>query len=704
MIFNSKVLLGVLVSSGLLTVSCDKKAEKSDWNENNPFFAPSTLAYQTTDFSKIKNEDFKPALLEGMRQQLEEIETITSNKEAATFENTLVALEKTGQLLMRANNVFGLLTGADTNEELQKVEEELAKNFAAHNDAIYLNNALFDRIKTLYNQKADLKLDAEGIRLLDHYYDAFVLAGANLSDDNKEKLKVINGEIASLNTQFSNQLLAATKAGGVRFKKEELEGLDANTLSSYLQEDGSYLISLINTTQQPDLISMANKDSRAKLFHASWTRAEKNDANDTRAAILKIVAKRAEKAQLLGYQNYAQWSLKDQMAQTPEAVNNLLGQLIPAATAIAKQEAHDIQTLINSEGNPFELTAADWDFYGEKIRKSKYNLDENEIKPYFEVNTVLEKGVFYMAEQLYGITFKKRTDLPVWNKDVVVYELFNDDKTSIGLFYGDFYKRDSKRGGAWMSNIVGQSKLLNSKPVIYNVSNFTKPAEGQPALISFDDVTTMFHEFGHALHGFFADQTYPTLSGTNVSRDFVEFPSQFHEHFAVIPAVLKNYAIHNKTGEVMPDALLQKMLNAMSFNKGYAMTEMLAATSLDMSWHTLGVDASIKDVDQFEKQALIDKGVDLPQVPPRYRSSYFSHIFSGGYAAGYYAYLWAEMLDHDAYSWLVENGGMTRQNGQKLRDEVFSKGNSEELSKLYKNFRGQDPSITPMLKARGLIK
>ncbi|WP_430612976.1 M3 family metallopeptidase [Flavobacterium sp. JP2137] len=702
--FNKKALLSVLVSSSLLTLSCDKKGAQSDWNDANPFFAPSTLAYQTADFSKIKNGDFKPALLEGMRQQLEEIEKITSNKEAATFENTLVELEKSGQLLTRVSNVFGLLTGADTNAELQKVEEELSKDFAAHSDAIYLNDLLFQRIKALYGQRENLKLDAESTRLLDHYYDAFVLAGADLSQENKERLKVINGEIAALNTQFSNQLLAATKAGGVSFTKDELEGLDENTLSSYLQKDGSYLISLINTTQQPDLISMSQKDARAKLFKASWSRAEKGDANDTRAAILELVKKRAEKAQLLGYQNYAQWSLKDQMAQTPEAVNSLLDQLIPASTAIAKAEAQDIQNLLNAEPAPFELTAADWDFYAEKIRKAKYNIDENETKPYFEVNTVLEKGVFYMAEQLYGITFKKRTDLPVWNEDVQVYELFNEDKTSIGLFYGDFYKRDSKRGGAWMSNIVGQSKLLNTKPVIYNVSNFTKPAAGQPALISFDDVTTLFHEFGHALHGFFADQTYPTLSGTNVSRDFVEFPSQFHEHFAVVPAVLKNYAIHYKTGEVMPEALLQKMLNAMSFNKGYAMTEMLAATSLDLAWHTLGVDATVADVDQFEQRALATKGLDLAQVPPRYRSSYFSHIFAGGYAAGYYAYLWAEMLDHDAYSWLEENGGMTRQNGQRLRDQVFSRGNSEELTKLYKNFRGQEPSINPMLKARGLVE
>ncbi len=693
----------MMIGSVLITTSCNKSGGSTSWDSGNYFYAASELPYGTADFSKIKTQDFKPALLEGMKQQLEEIKKITDNKEAPTFENTLIELEKTGQLLSRVSNVFGLLTGADTNEELQAIEEELSPKFAAHSDAIYLNEALFARIKVINEQKASMDMDGESLRLLNHYYQAFELAGANLAKEEQEKLKQLNGEIASLNTKFSNQLLAATKAGGVTFTKEELVGLPDNELEGYKQEDGSYLISLLNTTQQPELQSLTNKESRAKLFTASWTRAEKKDANDTRATILELVKKRAEKAAILGFDNYAAWSLQDQMAKTPAAVDHLLNQMVPAATANAKQEAADIQALINKEAEPFELTAADWNFYAEKIRKEKFDLDENEVKPYFEVNTVLEKGVFYMAEQLYGITFKARTDIPVWHEDVKVYELFNEDGSALGLFYGDFFKRDSKQGGAWMSNIVEQSTLFNTKPVIYNVSNFNKPAKGQPALISFDDVTTMFHEFGHALHGFFASQKYPTLSGTNVSRDFVEFPSQFHEHFATVPAILKNYAKHYKTGETMPDALVTKMLNAMTFNKGYGMTEMLAAASLDQAWHTVGKDANINDVDQFEKEALVQHQVALAQVPPRYRSSFFSHIFAGGYASGYYAYLWAEMLDHDAYSWMQEHGGMTRENGQTLRDQVFSKGNSEDLGELYKKFRGQEPSIQPMLKARGLV-
>lgn len=701
--FKKKLFFGMMIGSVLVTTSCNKGSGSSSWDSSNYFHSVSTLPYGTPDFSKITTNDFKPALIEGMRQQLEEIKKITDNKEAATFENTLVELEKTGQLLERVQNVFGLLTGADTNEDLQAINEELSPKFAEHSDAIYLNEALFARVKAIYSAKNSLGLDGESLRLLDHYYQAFELAGANLSKDEQEKLRKINGEIATLNTKFSNQLLAATKAGGVEFSKEELAGLPENELEGYKQADGRYLISLLNTTQQPELQSMTDRDSRTKLFTASWTRAEKNDANDTRATILEVVKKRAEKAAILGFENYAAWSLQDQMAKTPEAVNGLLDQMIPASTANAKEEAAAIQALINKETTPFELTAADWNFYAEKIRKEKFDLDESEVKPYFEVNTVLEKGVFYMAEQLYGITFKARTDIPVWHDDVKVYELFNEDGSNLGLFYVDLFKRDSKQGGAWMSNLVNQSTLFGTKPVIYNVANFNKPAKGQPALVSFDDVITTFHEFGHALHGFFASQKYPTLSGTNVSRDFVEFPSQFHEHFATVPSILKNYAKHYKTGESMPDALVAKMLNAMTFNKGYGMTEMLAAASLDQSWHTVRKDAGIADVDKFEKEALVKSQLDLTMVPPRYRSSYFSHIFAGGYASGYYAYLWAEMLDHDAYQWLNENGGLTRKNGQTLRDQVFSKGNSEDLAELYKKFRGKDPSIQPMLKARGLV-
>ena len=692
----------MMVGSSILATSCSEKSTNNLWNDTNPFYKESQLPYHTADFSKIKNEDFKPALLEGMAEQLIEINKIANNSATPTFENTLVEMEKSGQLLTRVQHVFGLLTGANTNETLQQVEEELAPKFAAHSDAIYLNQKLFDRVKALYTKKNELNLDKESARLLDVYYQRFELAGANLNDTQKDKLKELNGDIASLETKFSNQLLKGTKAGGVSFTKTELAGLSDSDLEAFKQADGTYLISLLNTTQQPELQNMTNPASRKKLFDAAWIRNEKNDENDTRATILTLVKKRVEKATLLGYKNYAEWNLQDQMAKTPTAAKGILNQMIPAATAMAQKDAKEFETLAKKENASNTLTAADWNYYAEKVRKEKYDIDENEMKQYFVLDSVVENGVFDMATKLYGITFKKRTDIPVWHEDVKVYELFNEDGSTLGLFYTDYYKRDSKQGGAWMSNLVEQSHLFGTKPVIYNVGNYTKPANGQPALISFDDVITTFHEFGHALHGFFANQKYPTLSGTNVSRDFVEFPSQFHEHFATEPSVLKNYAKHYKTGETIPDALVAKMKKASNFNKGYTLTELLSAAALDLSWHTVDVNKSITSVDEFEKQALIDNKTNLPQVPPRYRSTYFSHIFGGGYAAGYFAYIWAEMLDHDAYQWTVENGGMTRKNGQILRDKVFSQGNSDDLNVIYKNFRGKNPSIEPMLKYHGL--
>lgn len=700
--FNNKLFYGMMLGSSILATSCNQKTTNLMWNNQNPFFSESKLPYHTADFSKIKSEDFKPALLQGMVEQLAEVEKIANNPAEPTFENTLVEMEKSGQLLARVSHVFGLLTGADTNETLQAVEEELSPKFAAHSDAIYLNDKLFKRVKVLHDKKSSLKLDRESSRLLDVYYQKFELAGANLSSSQKEELKKLNGEIASLETKFSNQLLKGTKSGGVTFKKEELAGLSEADLESFKQADGTYLISLLNTTQQPELQNMTNAASRKKLFDAAWVRTEKNDENDTRSTILTLVKKRAEKAKLLGFNNYAEWNLQDQMAQNPTAAKKLLNQMIPAATAMASKDAKEFEALAKKENAANTLTAADWNYYAEKVRKEKYDIDENAMKPYFVLDSVVENGVFYMAKQLYGISFKKRTDIPVWNADVKVYELFNEDGSQLGLFYTDYFKRDTKQGGAWMSNLVEQSHLFGTKPVIYNVGNYTKPANGQPALISYDDVITTFHEFGHALHGFFANQKYPTLSGTSVSRDFVEFPSQFHEHYATEPTILKNYAKHYQTNQVIPDELVAKMKKAANFNKGYSLTELLSAASLDMSWHTVNVDAEISSVDAFEKQALIDNKTNLPQVPPRYRSSYFSHIFGGGYAAGYFAYIWAEMLDHDAYEWTLENGGMTRKNGQILREKVFSQGNSDDLNVIYKNFRGKEPSIEPMLKYHGL--
>lgn len=692
----------MVLGSSILANSCSQKTTNTMWNSENPFFKESQLPYHTPDFSKIKNEDFKPALLQGMIEQLAEIEKIANNSAEPTFENTLVEMEKSGQLLARVSHVFGLLTGANTNETLQAVEEELSPKFAAHSDAIYLNDKLFKRVKSLHDKKAELNLDKESARLLDVYYQKFELAGANLSSAQKDQLKKLNGEIASLETKFSNQLLKGTKAGGVTFTKAKLAGLGDADLESFKQADGTYLISLLNTTQQPELQNMTNSASRKKLFDAAWIRTEKKDENDTRATILSLVKKRAEKAKLLGFNNYAEWNLQDQMAQNPTAAKGILNQMIPAATAMAKKDATEFEALAKRENAKSTLTAADWNYYAEKVRKEKYDIDENEMKPYFVLDSVVENGIFFMANKLYGITFKKRTDIPVWHEDVKVYELFNEDGSQLGLFYTDYFKRDSKQGGAWMSNLVEQSHLFGTKPVIYNVGNYTKPANGQPALISYDDVITTFHEFGHAIHGFFANQKYPTLSGTSVSRDFVEFPSQFHEHYATEPTILKNYAKHYQTNEVIPDELVAKMKKASNFNKGYTLTELLSAAALDLSWHTVNTDATITDVDKFEEQALIDNKTNLAQVPPRYRSSYFSHIFGGGYAAGYFAYIWAEMLDHDAYEWTLENGGMTRKNGQILREKVFSQGNSDDLNVIYKNFRGKAPSIEPMLKFHGL--
>ena len=676
---------------------------------SNPFFNESTLSFQAIPFDRITNEDFSPAFDKGMKDQLEEISKIANNTDTATFENTLLPMEKSGRLLSRVEHAFNVLSGANTNPDLQKLQEEVAPKLASHQDAIYLNTKLFKRVEQIYNKRNQLKLDPESLRLVEYYYQQFVLAGARLSDEQKNGLKKLNEEEASLSAKFNNQLLAATKNGALIIAdSSKLRGLAANDLSAAAQAaeankmSGKWYLSLQNTTQQPELQSLANRETRQQLFNNSWTRAEKNDANDTRATIARIAQLRAEKAHLIGFNNYAEWKLQDQMAKTPSAVDNFFAELIPAATAKARVEAADIQEVIDKQNGGFQLQPWDWNFYAEQVRKARYDLNDDEIKPYFELNTVLEKGVFYAAQKLYGLTFKERKDLPVYQPDVRVFTVLEENGDTLGLFYCDYFKRDNKNGGAWMDNMVGQSKLFNTKPVIYNVCNFTKPAKGQPALISFDDVTTMFHEFGHALHGFFASQNYPSLSGTSVARDFVEFPSQFNENWALYPEVLKNYAKNYQTGETIPQSLVDKIKKAATFNQGYGLTELLAAADLDMEWHKLTVNDSLQKVDQFEIMALKKTGLDLPQVPPRYRSSYFLHIWSNGYAAGYYAYLWTEMLDHDAYQWFTENGGMTRANGQRFRDMVLSKGNTEDLAKMYSNWRGHAPSIAPMIKARGL--
>lgn len=682
---------------------------KNNKTPSNPFFTASSLSYQAPPFDKIKDSDFEPALAEGMKVQMEEIYKIINNPAAPAFENTLVAMEKSGQLLTRVNNVFNLLTGANTNPVLQKIQEETAPRLAAHQDAIYLNSKLFSRIEKIYNNRNRLKIDAESNRLIEYTYQQFLLAGAKLSDADKARLKKLNEEEAALGAKFTNQLLAAAKAGALVVNDPaQLAGLSKENLDAFAQKakgsqlNGKWTVPLQNTTQQPVLQSLTNRSARQKLFEASWNRAEKSDSSDTRNTIVRIAQIRIEKANLLGFQNYAAWKLQDQMAKTPTAVESFFARLVPSATAKAQGEAADIQVLIDKQNGGFKLQPWDWNYYSEQVRKEKYNLDEKEIKPYFELNKVLEKGVFYAANQLYGLTFKERHDLPVYQKDVRVFEVFDKDNSSFALFYCDYYKRDNKSGGAWMSNMVNQSKLLGTKPVIYNVCNFTEPAPGQPALISFDDVNTMFHEFGHALHGLFASQQYPSLSGTNVARDYVEFPSQFNEHWALDPKVLKNYAIHYKTGELMPQALVDKIKNAAGFNQGYKLTELLAAAALDMQWHTLTDKTTAQNADEFETAALKKTGLLLPEVPPRYRSSYFLHIWGNGYGAGYYAYLWTKMLEEDAYSWFKENGGLSRPNGQRFRDMILSRGNTEEYGQMFRNFRGHDPSILPMQKALGL--
>ncbi|HEY4143715.1 peptidyl-dipeptidase Dcp [Pinirhizobacter sp.] len=680
-------------------------------SQANPFYTESTLPFHAPDFSKIKDSDFQPAMEEGMRQKLSEVEQIANQPAEPTFDNTFVALERSGALLTRVNHVFDALTGANTNDTLQKIQEDEAPKLAANQDAIYLNPKLFARIKKVYDDREKLNLQPEDKRLVEWYHDDFVHNGANLNDDQKDQLKKYNGELSTLSTQFTNKLLAATKDGAlVVDDRKQLAGLSDADIAAAAQAakdrklDGKWVLTLQNTTQQPLLQSLTDRGTREKLFKASWNRAEKGDANDTREMIVRIAQLRAQRAKLLGFPNYAAWELTDQMAKTPEAAEGFMEKLAPAAVARAHAEGKDIQAVIDKQHGGFKLQPWDWNLYAEQVRKAKYDLDESQIKPYFELDNVLQNGVFYAANQLYGLTFKERKDLPVYQPDVRVFEVFDKDGTSLALFYADYYKRDNKNGGAWMSNFVDQSKLLGDKPVIYNVCNFTKPADGQPALISFDDVVTMFHEFGHGLHGIFANTQYPSLSGANTPRDFVEFPSQFNEHWATDPKIFAHYARHYQTHAPMPAELVQKIKNARDFNQGYAMSELIGAALLDMQWHSISPDAPKQDADAFEMAALKKTGMDNPQVPPRYRSSYFQHIWGSEYAAGYYAYLWTQMLADDAFQGFVDKGGLTLENGQRFRDMVLSRGNTVELGKLYRDWRGADPTIGPMLKNRGLQK
>jgi peptidyl-dipeptidase Dcp len=700
-----------LITSGALALgSANTPAVSADakFGPSNPFYAPSTLPFHAPPFDKIKDEDYQPAIEAGMAEELSEIQAIADNPAPPTFENTLVAMEKTGRLLRRARAAFGAVTGANTNPLLQKVRTEEAPKQAAHHDAIYLNAKLFARVAAVYQQRATLTLDGESLRLLEVTYDNFVRSGANLSEVDKTELKKLNEEISTLSNRFSTKLLAATKGGAyVTTDKGALAGLSdaqiaaaAHAAESRKQE--GYVLPLQNTTQQPDLGSVSVRATREALFEKSWNRAERGDANDTRDDIAHLAQLRARRAQLLGYPNHAAWKLGDQMAKTPEAALKFMDALVPGATAKAASEAQDIQDVIDAQKGGFALQPWDWDFYSEQVRKAKYDLDESAVKPYFELNNVVENGVFYAANQLYGITFQERKDIPVYQPDVRVFEVSNADGKPLALFYCDYFKRDNKEGGAWMGSFVEQSKLIGTLPVVYNVANFPKPAPGEPALISFTDVTTLFHEFGHALHGMFSNTEYPSLSGTATARDFVEFPSQFNEHWALYPSVFAHYAKHYRTGAPMPADLVAKIKNASRFNQGYKLTELVAAAQLDMQWHTLPAGTPLQQPDAFEKQALEKTHLLVSAVPPRYRSSYFSHIWGSGYSAGYYAYLWSEMLDDDAYEWFEEHDGLTRANGERFRAMVLSRGNTEELAKMYAAWRGKDPSVEPMMKYRGL--
>jgi peptidyl-dipeptidase Dcp len=691
------ILLGLLGLAGA-------RAAAAQLPSTNPFAAPSPLLYQAPPFDRIHNADFQPAIEEGMRQQLAEVAAIVRDSAAPTFANTIVPLERSGQLLSRVQRVFGGLTSSNTNDTLQAVQRALAPRLAAHRDAISLNDTLFRRIKSLYDRRNDLGLDSLQRLVVERYYRDFVRAGANLPDSDKSRLRAMNQELASLTNDFGRRLLAATRVGGVVVDDStQLAGLSAGEMGAAAGAAasrglaGRWLLPLQNTTQQPAQASLRNRALRQRLFEASTQRTEHGDSNDTRQIVLRLAQLRLERARLLGYPTYAAYGLEEQMARTPENALRLMTQLVPPATARAREEAAAMQQLVDRQRGGFRLQPWDWQYYAEQVRAAQYALDEEQTKPYFELDRVLRDGVFYAAERLYGLTFRERHDIPVYHPDVRVFEVIDGD-SSLGLFYADYFKRDNKQGGAWTSGFVPRSSFFGTRPVVTNTCNFTKPAEGQPALLTWDNVTTMFHEFGHALSSFMNASPYPRLAG--MPRDFVEVPSQFNEHWALDPEVFAHFARHYRTGAAMPAELVAKIRRTTTFDEGFATTEYLAAALLDMAWHTQ--TAPVTDVDSFETQALHRFGVDVALVPPRYRTSYFAHVWSGGYSAGYYAYIWSEVLDNDAYQWFVENGGMTRANGQRFRDLVLSRGGTGDMATIYREFRGRDPEVEPLLRHRGL--
>ena len=689
------------------TASSNAPASKPD----NPLLAESTLPFQLPPFDRIKDEHFVPAFERGMEEQLREVAAIADAGDEPTFENTIVAMERSGQLLKRVGKVFSHLNGTHTNETLQKIESEMEPKLSAHRDAIRLNSALFARIEALYSQRKELDLDPESDFLLERYHKDFVRAGARLSEADKPRLKALNSELATLETTFRQNVLKEMNAGTVFVEdRAELKGLSdcAIAAAAATAEDegqkGKFAIRLFNTTGQPALQSLENRALRQRLLDASLARNTRDGEWDNRGVITRIARLRAERAKLLGYANHAAYSLEDQTAQTTDAVNKLLADLTVPAVANARREAADMQALIDQSGGGFQLAAWDWAFYSEKVRQERYAFDEQQLKPYFELDRVLKDGVFYAATKLFGITLKERNDLPVYHKGVRVFEVIDADGQPLALFLTDLFARPSKRGGAWMNAYVDQTSLLGTKPVIGNQMNIPEPPEGEAALLTFDEVNTLFHEFGHALHGILSDVKYPRFSGTNVPRDFVEFPSQVYEMWATWPEVLKNYAKHYQTGEPMPAELIEKVLATEQFNQGYATTEYLSAALLDQAWHQLAPEEvpDASEALEFEAEVLKKTGVDLPVVPPRYRSTYFSHSFSGGYSAGYYSYIWSEVLDADSVEWFKRNGGLTRENGEQYRKTVLSRGGSAEAMTLYREFTGGLPKIEPLLERRGL--
>jgi peptidyl-dipeptidase Dcp len=682
----------------------------------NPFFAESPLPLHYPQFDRIHDADFAPAFDRGMADELAEVRAIADNPAPATFENTILAMERSGRILNRTQTVFFNLVGADTNPAREKLRADYAPKFSAHRDAIVLDPALFARIKALHDGLATSKLDAEGKRLVTRYYEDFVRAGANLSDADKAKLREMNGELAKLGTQFSQNVLAEVNDSAVVVDtRAELAGLPEGDIAGAAEAakarglEGKYVIALQNTTGQPPETYLQDRALRERLYRASIARGSRGNQWDNTALVSRIMTLRLARAKLLGFPDYASFVLADETAGTPKAVNDMLGRLAPAAVRNAKREAADLQAMIDKEqaaaGKPtFALEPWDWAYYSEKVRQAKYAFDESQLKPYLELDNVQQNGVFYAAGQLYGLTFKERHDLPVYHDDVRVFDVFDRDGKQLAIFISDMYARPSKRGGAWMNSYVDQSALTGNLPVVANHLNIPKPAKGEPTLLTWDEVTTMFHEFGHALHGMFSNVEYPYFSGTSVPRDFVEYPSQVNEMWSDWPSVLANYAKHYQTGAPMPRELLDKVLGSSKFNQGFATTEYLGAAMLDQRWHQLTDASQVPAADgvmAFEAAALAKDGVDFAAVPPRYRTPYFSHIM-GGYAAGYYAYIWSEVLDADTVEWIKAHGGLTRANGDHFRATLLSRGGSKDAMQLFRDFAGRDPDIEPLLERRGL--